>query len=73
LRRDGTFLIKPTLVEMFDNIPSGARVAFDASGEPVDQDVREALASFVDDARNRDIEVRLVGVDLAGARPGGGH
>jgi len=73
LRRDGTFLIKPTLVEMFDNIPSGARVAFDVSGEPVDQDVREAIAGFVEDALNRDIRVSLVGMDLAGVSAGVGH
>lgn len=73
LRRDGTFLIKPTLVEIFDNIPTGARVTFDASGEPVDQDVREAIAGFVEDALGRDIYVSLVGVDLAGVSAGGGH
>ena len=73
LRRDGTFLIKPTLVEAFARIPSGARVTFDASSEPVDQDVREAIASFVEDALNRDIHVRVVGVDLAGVAAGGGH
>lgn len=73
LRRDGTFLIKPLLVDAFAKIPNGTHVTFDANGEPVDQDVREALASFVDDARNRDIEVRVVGVDLSGATAGGGH
>ncbi len=73
LRRDGTFIIKPTLVEAFDKIPSGARVIFDASGEPIDQDVREAIAGFVEDALHRDIQVSLVGVDLAGATAGGGH
>jgi MFS superfamily sulfate permease-like transporter len=73
LRRDGTFLIKPALVEAFAKIPSGARVTFDANGEPVDQDVKEAIASFVDDALNRDIHVQLLGVDLAGVTAGGGH
>ncbi|MFM1882197.1 MAG: hypothetical protein RJA05_606, partial [Planctomycetota bacterium] len=43
-----------------------ARVTFDANGEPIDQDVREAIAGFVDDAPNRGISVSLVGVDLTG-------
>ena len=73
LRRDGSFLIKPALVAAFENIPSDARVTFDSKGEPIDQDVREAIASFVDDARNRNIHVTLVGVDLAGATAGGAH
>ncbi len=73
LRRDGTFLIKPALVAAFDNIASGSRVTFDGKGELLDQDVREAIVSFLDDARNRDIRVTLVGVDLAGATAGAGH
>ena len=73
LRRDGSFLIKPALVTAFDNIPSGSRVTFDGKGEPIDQDVREAIAGFVDDARNRDIHLTLVGIDLAGATTGAGH
>jgi hypothetical protein len=58
--------MKPALVEAFARVPSGARVTFDADGKPVDQDVREAIAGFVDDAPNRGISVTLVGVDLTG-------
>jgi len=71
LRRDGTFIIKPALVEAFAKVPEGARVTFDAHGEPVDQDVREAVAGFVEDAPNRGITVSVVGVDLAGVGTGG--
>lgn len=71
LRRDGTFIMKPALVEAFARVPSGARVTFDADGEPVDQDVREAIAGFVEDAPNRGITVSVVGVDLAGVTVGG--
>ena len=46
--------------------------SLDASGEYVDQDVKEAIAGFVDDAKHRNIQVQLVGIDVAGAG-GGGH
>jgi MFS superfamily sulfate permease-like transporter len=71
LRRDGTFIMKPALVDAFAAIPARARVTFDANGEPIDQDVREAIAGFVDDAPNRGISVSLVGVDLTGVTTGG--
>lgn len=71
LRRDGTFIIKPALVEAFAKVPDGARLTFDAHGEPVDQDVREAIAGFVEDAPNRRITASVVGVDLTGASAAG--
>lgn len=71
LRRDGSFIIKPALVEAFSTVPAGARVTFDTNGEPVDQDVREAIASFVEDAPNRGITVSVVGLDLAGVSVSG--
>ena len=71
LCRDGTFIIKPALVEAFAKVPDGARLTFDAHGEPVDQDVREAIAGFVEDAPNRRITVSVVGVDLAGVSASG--
>jgi hypothetical protein len=63
--------MKPALVDAFAAIPARARVTFDANGEPIDQDVREAIAGFVDDAPNRGISVSLVGVDLTGVTTGG--
>ena len=51
----------------------GSRVVIDATGEYVDQDVKEALALFIDDGKHRGVHVELVGIDLGGASAGGGH
>ena len=45
----------------------------DGSGEYIDHDVKEVLASFIEDARHRNIKVTLVGIDLTHAQAGGGH
>ena len=71
-RRDATFITKPQLLSALDDVDDGSRVVIDASGEYVDQDVKEAIAGFVDDAKHRNIQVQLVGIDVAGAG-GGGH
>jgi MFS superfamily sulfate permease-like transporter len=71
-RRDATFITKPQLLSALDDVDDGAHVVIDASGEYVDQDVKEAIAGFVDDAKHRNIQVQLVGIDVAGAG-GGGH
>jgi MFS superfamily sulfate permease-like transporter len=48
-------------------------VVIDGTGEYIDHDVKEVLATFVEDARNRGIRVQVVGIDLAHAQAGGGH
>jgi MFS superfamily sulfate permease-like transporter len=72
-RRDGTFLSKPGIVTALEEIEDGQTVEIDATGEFLDQDVKELLSSFVQDAHSRGITVRLRGVDLAGVPAGGGH
>ncbi len=72
-RRDGTFLSKPTIVSALDEVRNGEEVVLDGSGEYIDHDVKEVIATFLEDARNRNIKVSLIGIDLAGATAGGGH
>lgn len=64
--RRATFLVKPALLEALARVPAGSTVTIDTSGEHVDHDVREALGVFLFEAPNRDITVRLVGIELAG-------
>lgn len=71
--RDGTFLSKPTIVQMLSSIPDGERVHIDATGEYIDHDVREVLAIFVAEAPRRNILVTVTGVDLSTVAPGDGH
>ena len=72
-RRDATFLTKPALMSYLDELDDGARVVIDATGEFVDHDVKEALATFLLDAPHRRLQVSVVGLDLAGVGAGGGH
>jgi MFS superfamily sulfate permease-like transporter len=72
-RRDATFITKPALLSALDRIADGGKVVIDSRGEYMDQDVKEAIAGFVEDARHRRIEVELVGIDLERASGGGGH
>lgn len=65
-RRDGTFLVKPALVTVLGEVPPGACVVVDTTGEYVDHDVKEALAAFLADAPQRGIHVDVVGIDMAG-------
>jgi MFS superfamily sulfate permease-like transporter len=69
-KRDATFLMKPLLVTEFESLPDGSRVVLDGTGEYMDQDVKEAIAGFIEDAHSRGIEVSLEGIDLAGAKAG---
>lgn len=71
-RRDGTFISKPALVLMLDQVEDGEHVVVDAQGEFVDHDVKEVLAGFVSDAPSRGVTVHVRGVDLAGTS-GSGH
>ena len=72
-RRDGTFVSKPGIVATLDEVEDGDRVVIDGTGEYIDHDVKEVLATFMEDAHHRDIKVTLVGIDLTHAKPGGGH
>ena len=72
-RRDGTFVSKPGIVAALDDVDDGETVIIDGTGEYLDHDVKEVLATFIDDAHHRNITVTLVGIDLGLAKAGGGH
>ena len=72
-RRDGTFVSKPSIVSALDSISDGDEVIIDGTDEYIDHDVKEVLATFVDDARRRQITVQIIGIDLADAHGSGGH
>jgi hypothetical protein len=72
-RRDGTFLSKPRISMALESIEDDSTLEIVATGEFLDQDVKELLTTFVHGANARRITVRLVDVDLAGATVGGGH
>ncbi|MGE3508375.1 MAG: SulP family inorganic anion transporter [Vicinamibacterales bacterium] len=72
-RRDGTFVSKPGIVSTLDDVDDGEEVVIDGTGEYIDHDVKEVLATFVEDARHRNVKVSLVGIDLGLAKAGGGH
>jgi MFS superfamily sulfate permease-like transporter len=72
-RRDGTFVSKPRIVSALDEVEDGHEVVIDGSGEYIDHDVKEALATFAADASHRQIKVRFVGIDMTQAHAGGGH
>ena len=56
-----------------EDVDDGEQVVIDGTGEYIDHDVKEVLATFIDDAAHRNIKVTVVGIDLAHAQPGGGH
>ena len=72
-RRDGTFVSKPGIVSTLDEVDDGEEVVIDGTGEYIDHDVKEVLATFVEDARHRQIKVTFVGIDMTHAQAGGGH
>lgn len=72
-RRDGTFLSKPSIVAALEEIADGERVVIDGTGEYIDHDVKESLATFIADAPRRNILVSVNGIDLSMASVGGGH
>jgi MFS superfamily sulfate permease-like transporter len=72
-RRDGTFLSKPKISVALESIQDDSTLEIIATGEFLDQDVKEMLTTFIHGANARRITVRLVDVDLAGATVGGGH
>jgi MFS superfamily sulfate permease-like transporter len=72
-RRDATFLTKPQLLRLLEAVPSGSAVVIQADGEYVDLDAKEAIATFLQDAPRRNIRMRVEGIDMSNAAPGGGH
>lgn len=72
-RRDATFLSKPALLQILDDLDDGASLVIDGTERFVDQDIKETLAAFLADAESRKIDVSLVGFDLSGASTGSGH
>ncbi len=72
-RRDGTFLSKPGIVSVLDKVDDGERVVIEGTGEYIDHDVKEVLATFIEDAGHRKIQVTVRGIDLSLAHGGGGH
>jgi len=72
-RRDGTFVSKPGIMSTLEDVGDGDQVVIDGTGEYIDHDVKEALATFVEDAKHRNIRVTLVGIDMSHARASGGH
>lgn len=72
-RRDGTFVSKPGIVSALEDVGDGEVVVIDGAGEYIDHDVKEVLATFVEDAHHRNVKVSLVGIDLGLAKAGGGH
>lgn len=71
--RDVTFVSKPSLLSTLGGVSEGSHVVIDGTGEFIDHDVKELLATFVEDARHRQIKVTLVGIDLSHAQADGGH
>jgi MFS superfamily sulfate permease-like transporter len=72
-RRDGTFLSKPGIAAALEALPDGERVIIDGTGEYIDHDVKEVIATFLTDAPRRGILVTVTGIDLSMASVGGGH
>lgn len=72
-RRDGTFVSKPGIMAVLDDVDDGEEVVIDGTGEYIDHDVKEVLATFAADAAHRKIKVTLVGIDMTHAQAGGGH
>ena len=72
-RRDGTFVSKPGIVSTLEEVDDGDTVVIDGTGEYIDHDVKEVLATFIADAQHRNINVIVRGIDLTNASGGGGH
>jgi MFS superfamily sulfate permease-like transporter len=72
-RRDGTFVSKPGIMSTLDEVDDGETVVIDGNDEYIDHDVKEVLATFIEDAQHRNITVTVRGIDLTHASAGGGH
>ncbi len=73
LRRDGTFVAKAALQSAFDRVPDSGHAILDASGEYMDHDMKELVAAFQVEARRRNIDFSVLGLDLKGVTGGGAH
>ena len=72
-RRDGTFVSKPGIMSTLDEVEDGETVIIDGTDEYIDHDVKEVLATFIEDAQHRNITVTVRGIDLTSTSAGGGH
>lgn len=72
-RRDGTFVSKPGIVDVLDEVEDGETVVIEGGGQYIDHDVKELLANFVADAAPRRITVSIVGIDMTHARADSTH
>jgi MFS superfamily sulfate permease-like transporter len=72
-RRDGTFVSKPGIISTLEEVDDGETVIIDGTDEYIDHDVKEVLATFMEDAEHRNITVTVRGIDLTHAQGGGGH
>lgn len=72
-RRDGTFVSKPGIVTTLEEVEDGEAVVIDGTGEYIDHDVKEVIATFIEDAHHRNITVTVIGIDLANVKGSGGH
>ena len=71
--RDGTFISKPELQSILNNVSDNQCVIVDGRGEFVDHDIKEVLQGFVQEAPSRNIGVQVRGIDLSTTMPSGGH
>ncbi len=69
----GIFVSKPGIVSTLEEVDDGDTVVIDGTGEYIDHDVKEVLATFIVDAQVRNINVIVRGIDLMNAAGGGGH
>lgn len=60
--RDATFLVKPALVTILDDVQEGERVVIDCANTMIDADVREVLTTFAADAPARKIACEIRGL-----------
>jgi MFS superfamily sulfate permease-like transporter len=61
--RDATFLVKPALVTILDDVQAGERVVIDCANTMIDADVREVLTTFAADAPARNIACEIRGLE----------
>lgn len=61
--RDATFLVKPALVTILDDVQEGERVIIDCANTMIDADVREVITTFAADAPARKIACEVRGLD----------
>lgn len=61
--RDATFLVKPALVTILDDVQEGERVIIDCANTMIDADVREVLTTFAADAPGRKITCEIRGLE----------